>query len=359
MAVPAAPTNVIAQTANAQNFVSWSISSGATSYLVQRSLDNVNFTALATVSGVPLATAYLDTAVTIGTTYYYQVAASNISGPSGYTPAAQSVVPVPNGEMCLGQIRLAAQQRADRVNSNFVTTVEWNVMINQSLFELFDLLITQYGEEYFMAPPAQFVTNGTNQFYPLPDGFTTFTNAFTQGSFIAPSFYKLLGVDLGLNAQSASLNNGWVTINKFNFAADRNKFFYPNTASTLYGVFNLSYRLMGNQIEFIPAPSANQPIRLWYIPRMTMLLQDTDITSQSISGWIEYVITDAAIKALQKEESDVSVLAAQKAFLIQRINSTSMNRDAGRPDTIADVRGAGGWGTGWENGPGNGFGGGW
>ncbi len=350
MAIPGIPSNVVLQTANSQNFLSWSLTSGATSYSVQRSIDQLNYITV----GTPTATNYLDTSVTIGTQYWYKVAAVNADGTSPYS-VPQSVVPVPNGEMSLGQMRLYAQQRADRVNSNFVTTSEWNLYLNQSLFELYDILITQYGEEYFAAPVAQFNSTGNTQFYPLPDGITSFTG-INGATFVAPAFYKLLGIDLGLNGQTSQPNNGWVTLKKFNFI-DRNKYFYPNTQSTIYGVFNMSYRLFGNQVEFIPTPSANQPIRLWYIPRMTMLLQDTDITTSGVSGWIEYVIVDAAIKALAKEESDITVLAAQKGMLMQRIQSSSMNRDAGQADTISDTRSTTGQYGGY--GPGNGFGGGW
>lgn len=356
MAAPGVPTNFLVQTGNAQNLVSWDITSGATSYDIQRSLDGVTYTALASVSGVPLATSYLDTTGTIGTQYWYKTRATNSDGSSSYT-TAQSVVPTTNGEMCLSQIILAAQQRADRVNSQFVTKQEWASYVNQSMYELYDLLVTAYGEEYFASAPAQFVTNGSSQFYPLPNGVLSFTNSITGVTFVAPAFYKLLGVDMGLNSNTAQANNGWVTLSKFNFQ-DRNKYFYPNTQSTIYGVFNAAYRIMGNQIEFIPTPSSNQPIRLWYIPRMDMLLRDTDITVTGISGWTEYLITDAAIKALQKEESDVSILAAQKLALISRINGAATNRDAGRPDTISDTRSQNGSSStgGW--GPANGFGGG-
>lgn len=343
MATPGIPNTFNVQTANGQNFLSWALMPGATIYSVQRSTDGVTYTSVA----APTTAFYLDTAVSIGTTYYYQVAASDGILSSSYT-LPQSVVPVPNGEMCLAQIRLQAQQRADRVNSSFVSLTEWNTYINQSLFELYDLLITAYGEEYFAAPALIFLTNGTDQLYPLPDG-TNLNKAL--------AFYKLLGVDLGLNAGPQQSNNGWVTINKFNFI-DRNKYFYPNTQSTIYGVFNMQYRLFGNQIEFIPTPSGNQPIRMWYIPRMTMLLQDNDITTSGVSGWMEYVIVDAAIKALQKEESDVGVLGQQKSALLMRITATSMNRDAGQPDTISDTRGNGPSG-GWGGGAGNGFGAGW
>lgn len=339
-AAPGIPPQFNVQTADMRNLASWAITAGATSYDVQRSTDGVAYASVAT----PATTSYLDIAVTIGTQYWYKVAAVNGAGTSPYT-VSQSVVPTPNGEMCLSQIRLQSQQRADRVNSQFVTLTEWNTYINQSLFELYDLLITAYGEEYYAAPVLSFTTNGSTQFYPLPNGINY--NA-------APPFYKLLGVDLGLNSQAQS-SNGFVTMKKFNLI-DRNKYFYPNTQSTIYGVFNMQYRLFGDKIEFIPLPSGNQPIRLWYIPRMISLLQDTDITTSGISGWMEYVITDAAIKALQKEESDVQTLQLQKAMLMKRIEAAGMNRDAGAPDTISDTRNVNGYSG---NGPGNGFQGGW
>lgn len=336
--IPGRPQQFNVQTANQQNLVSWSLSPGATSYLIQRSLDNVTYTALANISGSPLATSYLDTAVTLGTQYWYQVSASNSSGNSSYT-IPQSVVPTPTGEQCLSQIRLASMQRADRVNSNFVTMPEWNSYINQSMFELYDLLVTVY-EDYFLAPPIQFVADGTTYLFPLPNGSNTFLNANNPSQTITPPpFYKLLGVDLALN----NATNAYVTINKFNFI-DRNRFVYPNTASTIYGVFNLQYRVMGSNLEFIPTPSAGQALRLWYIPRMTELLQDTDTTNQGISGWIEYVIVRAVKYALDKEESDTSKLDQELMFLKTRIEESASNRDAGQPDSISDTRSNGGWG---------------
>jgi hypothetical protein len=216
------------------------------------------------------------------------------------------------------------------------------------MFELYDLLVTA-DEEYYVATPAQFTAQGNqNQTYlfPLPDGVTSFYNGITGASgYIAPPFYKLKGVDLGLQ----TANNAWVTINKFVFA-DRNNFVYPNTASTIYGVFNLQYRLVGSNIEFIPTPSSGQVIRLWYVPRLTQLLADTDITTTGISGWLQYVIIRAAKYALDKEESDTTKLDEELAFLKTRIEETSVNRDQGQPDRVTDIR---------KNGYGGGFGGGY
>lgn len=325
MAIPSAPTNVLLQTGNMSNFVSWDITATATSYSVQRSTDGVNFTTLAS----PVPNSYLDSAVTLQIQYYYQVAATNISGTSAYTPTSPtSVVPTLPGQASLGEIRLRAQQRADRVNSNFVTTTEWNDYINKSYYELYDLLITIF-EDYYVAPRLLFTTTGA-QLYAIPNG---------QNNGAAPALYKLFGVDCGLSNNI----NAFASLKKFPFI-QRNRYVYPQLNSTLFGIFDLQYRLIGNNIMFIPTPSAGQSIGLWYFPRLTTLLADTDVMD-GISGWDEYVIVDAARKALAKEESDTSVLDNEKIMLIKRINDSASDRDAGMSECIAESRfDCDGWG---------------
>lgn len=309
MATPAIPSNYILQQGNGQVFLSWNIVPGAVNYEVQRSTDGVTFANYATTG---LVNSYLDTNVDVGTQYFYQVSSLTFTGQSAYTNPL-SIVPVNTGDLSLGQIRLMAQQRSDLVNSPFVTTSEWNLYINQAAFELYDLLVTEY-EDYFLKSPLQITTDGSEQ-YTLPN-----------------DFYKLLGVDLGL----ANNTTAWITLKKFQFI-ERNRYVYPQINSTFFGVFNLQYRLMGNTLFFIPTPSAGQFLRIWYIPKLTELLKDTDILT-GISGWGEYVIVDAAIRAMQKQENDVSVLGAQKMMLIKRIEEAAMNRDAGQPDCISATR---------------------
>ena len=94
---------------------------------------------------------------------------------------------------------------------------------------------------------------------------------------------------------------------------------------------------------------------------MTELLQDTDTTNFGISGWQEYVIVRAAKYALDKEESDTTILTQEIAFLKARIEETASNRDAGQPDRISDTRSGNGngWGTGGFGSGYNGGTGGW
>ncbi len=325
MAAPAQVTNLYVQQANGQVYLNWDLAAGAITYDVQRSVNNVTFASIAT----PAVANYLDTTALVGVQYYYKVAATNVSGTGPYT-TAQGVVPTLAGQMTLGQLRLLSQQKADRVNSNFVTMPEWNTYINQSYFELYDILVQAFGNEYYVAAPYQFYTTGA-QFYNLPDGSATYPTTPTNSDPAAP-IYKLLGVDLGIS----STNNAWLTLSKFEFIK-RNTYVFPQITTNLLGVAGMQYRLMGNQLEFIPTPASGQIIQLWYIPRMTALLQDIDI-ADGVSGWTEYIAVDAAIKALMKEESDVSALMVQKQALIDRIQSAAENRDAGMPDRISNTR---------------------
>jgi fibronectin type 3 domain-containing protein len=80
-AAPAAPTNLTATSGNAQVALSWTASSGATSYNVLRSTaSGSGYASVATgISG----TSYTNTGLTNGTTYYYVVTATNANGTSG------------------------------------------------------------------------------------------------------------------------------------------------------------------------------------------------------------------------------------------------------------------------------------
>jgi hypothetical protein len=333
MTVPYQPQNLVAEQSDGNILLTWSGSLSATGYQIQRSTDGVNFTNLA-VAG--LVTQYVDSLPGIGIVYYYQVAAINLSGNSPYSSVVQMVA-APPSEMSLGELRLRAQQTADRVNSQFVTTSEWNAFIRLAMYELYDILITSY-EDLFASKYVFINTNGTIQNYPIPDGCTnylgdTFPNAI-GATVPAEAFYKLAGMDLGINTS----NNAWVTLLKFDFI-ERNKYVYPNSTSTIYGVYNMRYRLMGNFVNIIPTPAGNQQIRMWYSPKLPGLLLDSDLTTLGYSGWLRYPIVRAAKYALDKEEgSDTSKLDQEIAYLKLRIEQASQNRDAGVPDTISNTR---------------------
>lgn len=333
MVLPYQPQGLSAEQSDGNILLTWTGSLGATSYEVQRSTDGVNFTNLASAG---LTSQYLDSLPGIGIMYYYQVSAVNGSGTSTYSSVVKMVA-APPAEMSLYEVRLRSQQTADRVNSPFVSVSEWNAFIRIAMYELYDIIITAY-EDHFSSENVYIQTNGTLQRYPFPDGVTnylggTFPN--TSGSTVpAKKFYKLVGADLGVNTS----NNAWVTLKRYDFIL-RNSYVYPNSTSTIYGVYNMRYRPMGDYLDLIPTPAGNQQIRLRYAPILPGMLADTDLTSISYSGWIRYVIVRSAKYALDKEEgTDTSKLDAELLFLKTRIEQSASNRDVGQAETISETR---------------------
>jgi titin len=83
--VPATPTDFAVTTLNSsQIFVSWTdAATNDREYIVERSLDGVNFSALTKLP--PNATGYNSSALSPLTTYYYRVKAVNAAGASAYT----------------------------------------------------------------------------------------------------------------------------------------------------------------------------------------------------------------------------------------------------------------------------------
>lgn len=224
----------------------------------------------------------------------------------------------------LAALRLEVEQRTDMVNTEFITDSEWATMLNGSLYELYDLLIQCYGNNYF-ATSLELTTDGT----------ATIT--------LPTDFYKSLGVDAKVGG-----TDQWVSLSRYEFA-ERNRFQSLGKVSVGAGRA-LRYQLFGNTLRFDPTPESGQTIRLWYAPKLEQLVYDSD-SFNFFSGWSEYVVVDCAIKALQKEESDVSVFAMQKADMKRRIESAAENRDVGQSFRVSDTRGSRqAWGpySGWR-----------
>ena len=202
-------------------------------------------------------------------------------------------------------------------------------------------------------------TNGSQFLFPLPDGATNYlggtypNNIQGVGSVIpenvpAPAFYKLAGVDLNVN--TSVITPSRVSLLRFNFIK-RNQYVYPNSTSTIYGVYNMRYRLMGaqfipgqasqkQQLMIIPTPAGSQTLLCWYTPRLPALLQDTDLTNIGTSGWLRYPIVRMAKYMLDKEQEGANTdkLDTEILFLKQRIIEAGSTRDEGSPDTISETR---------------------
>ncbi len=315
-----------------------------------------------------------------------------------------------SSQVSLGAMRLAAQEASDLENNPSVSTEVWNQFISQSYKRLYDLLISAYGNDYYVAAAYQFNLTSA-QSYSMPDGSPSFRDV--NGN-IAVKFYKLLGLDLQYQASP----NGWVTLKNFQFI-ERNKFANPNTTVNWNGYSNLRYRIQGDALYIVPSPSQGQLAQAWYAPAPTnlqfrlpgyfvsgsniigsmtdttglaagmnimanftqgVIAQNTTITAvgsttitmsqsalsnqspfifsawtdgtlmEGISGWDQFVIIDAARKAMNKKEFDSSPMSGERDAMLSEITAMAEARDAGQAFHVSDVLGANAWGYDDENG---------
>ena len=276
--------------------------------------------------------------------------------------------------VALNTLRDEARQRADQVNSEFVTDAELNGYLNNSWSELYDILVSKYQDDYFLTSTSITVTSGTSS-YSLPS-----------------DFYKARGVDLNIN------DNQNTPLQRYTFA-DRTR------DSLVRYARDVKYRIQANNIVFAPSPS-NNTATLWYIPHPRKLQSVTpsaisrgstttwtvpsthsfvagdkinaigffatnynveqtvssvgsttvvtDLNSSALSdptvygtlesmqdfvnaGWRQYVSVDSAIMMMLKEESDISGLVYVKQGLLERIEIMAEDRDSGEPARVTNV----------------------
>ncbi|NBW09302.1 MAG: hypothetical protein EBR82_14885 [Caulobacteraceae bacterium] len=161
--------------------------------------------------------------------------------------------------------------------------------------------------------------------------FQDFTSSNGQP---ATDVYQVRGVDAVYSGNSV------VNLPRFNWE-ERNIY---NATPALTPYFPIvAYRVIQNPItgndciEFIPSTSSGVSYyRVWYYPNPKVLTQNTD-TIDGRSGWEEWVVIDAAMKLLAKEESDTSQLEREAQRVWARIMNVVENRDAGQGKRITDV----------------------
>lgn len=209
----------------------------------------------------------------------------------------------------------SAVDLADMRNSQFIDQTgqpgtELIRYTNMAYRDLYQQIILS--KEFYYTTTTTIQINIGTAAYPLPS-----------------DFYKLDGVDLYLDDSGRFL-----TMTPFMFK-ERNKFRSGLALSVApYGqVFK--YMIVGNNIQFIPLPSQQSNVQLWYTPEPIVINALTQILSLPIGG-DEYMSLYIACAMLSKEEQDNSQLNAKRIEVLEQLKNSLKDRDQGSASYIID-----------------------
>jgi len=209
-----------------------------------------------------------------------------------------------------------ARQRANTEGATgFVSDFELGDLINEGIAELWDLIRSAYGQDYFLSS-APFNTVPNQETYSL---------ATLAADFLA---FRGLDVIYGTNLVE--------TARPFMFN-ERNR--YKWTAGWAY-TLPVYYRLEGSNLVLMPKPNGIYACKLWYTPTSPIInYADTTTTFDGIAGWEEYAILWAAIRMLRKEgnSEDAGNLQQDMAAIKSRIDIMAAGRDADNPERVIDI----------------------
>lgn len=206
----------------------------------------------------------------------------------------------------LTTLRTRVRERADMVGSSFVADAATGLdaWINEANQKLHAMLVEAMGEEYVSSTQA-FTTVAGQSDYGLPS-----------------SFYKLLGVDLDYHGIMRSLQR------------------YERPERNLYRELHPEalprYALVGTNLRLYPAPPAGLTGSILYAPEATVLVNSGDSVTYP-NGWERFIVIDAAIQALLKEESSVTGLVNERESIVREIRDAKENRDMATPKYVVDT----------------------
>jgi hypothetical protein len=198
------------------------------------------------------------------------------------------------------------RERCDMVGSTFVTDAATSLWawVNEANQKLHGMLVEALGEEYVSSSAAITIVAGTTD-YAVPTGL-----------------FKLYGIDATISGYTQSLRQ----------YQRRERNLYKNANSggigglTRYGLEVPHYSLVGSNIRLLPAPTSVFTCTVLYAPEATVLTAGTDTVNYP-NGWERFIVIDAAIQCLAKEESDVRTLVAERDAIVKEIALAKEQRD--------------------------------
>jgi hypothetical protein len=293
------------------------------------------------------------------------------------------------------ELREQIRRHADMVNSAFVSDPELNALIDLNTRQLYDVLVAQYGDEYFCKTQWFSInanpTVGPNVSWPNTTYGTGLQRSLTQevyqniqspdlllpepgpkSSFLlASDFMRLLRSEFvsgSVTQKTVSVIVGgggetryepqYIVNSTDQYSVPMRRIDTPGQdlvrtprewcqGSTYYRLRFGTWRIIsrnddmspldetvtdGTVIDFLPVTTGKYAVCLTYVPKPRMLLNDTQ---QFGYPFPEFIVHGCAAYCLEKERSDSSVQRSLQGAIKGSIMSESRTPDAANPPMVA------------------------
>lgn len=235
------------------------------------------------------------------------------------------------------ELEQRVRERADMVNSEFVTSAEVRRYLEAAWQEFYSILVAS-GEDLFirramLTPNAGDMLGTENlDFISTEDGdLIAIGNAGSLRTYVnLPTSFKALRmvrhVD-GFQLRKATLGD-------YEGLQNTNR-----PGKPLYYRLELDPRNDYVRLELLPTMDESYQLEVFYVPQVSLdeFLSTSDV-GRIVRGWDEYLVLTAAGKCLSKEESDVGNLMKERELLIERIKGDLIPVDRAEPDQVQQIQ---------------------
>lgn len=199
-----------------------------------------------------------------------------------------------------------ARQRVDMVGSTFVTDAEVALYREAAWREFYMRLVSKF-EDFFLRTGQTISAVAGTTAYNLPTDFLKLRGVRHHDR----EFLRRLDLKELPNMPDSSVQRG------------------RPTHYFTHGAFTSAQA----QLVVTPAPDTSYTLDLYYTPIVSL----GDVTSGAlriVAGWDEYIVLTMAMKMKDKEESDCSVLIAERTMLTDVIEKSMTPFDSSEPFAV-------------------------
>lgn len=243
------------------------------------------------------------------------------------------------------ELEQRVRERADMVDSQFVTSGEIQRMLEAAWQELYSIMVAS-GEDLFLRR-AQITSSAASVLITEQGDFIANENGdiIIVGGVVPVASYinlpaqvkafRLLRHQDGARLRKATLHD----LENVQSSTSRGK-------PQLYRL-EMDPRNDYLRIELYPVPDTSYVFDLFYVPALSLKeFLASSYVSIPVRGWDEYMVLTAAAKARDKEESDIGNIMKEREILVERIRADLVPFDKSEPDTVLQMQDAG-----WQRDP--------